>query len=274
MIRPWHFRQLFFYARRKCHVIFVAVALGITSAGQVQNEVRNKTKDEQAQELLNDGKHSFEDLLKGDPGAIANMKKIFELTTDSNMKLRAASLLIFIKTKESLYFDFLVHEANQALNNDMPWPTLYDKDGNKITKRVSEMNPEFLKWCEAHQANPSDEFFAAYYKIPIPWYHLAGASDPRTYALLIQGLHSRNPMIVGWAAYGLARLRDSRAIDELIDAARHAPNETRYGVIESLVTFADMKAQAAAEELATDKKLLAELRTRVKKPDYKLVFDF
>lgn len=261
-------------SRAPCHIVFLSAMLLTVDVGWAQHAKKHKTNDEQAQELLNDKKHSFEDLLKGGPEAVAAMKRIFELTTDSNLKQRAASLLVFLKVKEPVYFDYLTQQATQALDNDMPWPTLYDKDGEKITKHVRDMNPSFLKWCDAHHLDPSDQFYNAYYRIPLPWYHLAATGDPRAYPLFIQGLHSPNPMIVTAAAYGLARLHDSRAVGELIETARRSPSETRYNLIEVLLTFSDEKAQATAEELASNKKLLAELRAMVKKPDYKLAFNF
>src|SRR2546421_11879235 len=151
---------------KRC-IPFLAVALAITSIGQVRHGHDN-SNDEQAKKLLSYGKHSFEELLRGEPGAVANMKKIFQLTGDPNRKLRAASLLTFIKTKEPFYFDYLVQEAERAIRSDMPWPTLYDNDGNKITKRINETDPEFLRWCEKHHTDPADQFFAAYYRIPVP----------------------------------------------------------------------------------------------------------
>lgn len=239
-----------------------------------QEETHAKTNAERAQELLKDQRYSLDDLLQGNPDAVVIAKQIFALTGDSNTKQRIASILVHISTKDSTYFEYLVTEAEKALSNDMPWPTLYDKDGNKKSKTLDSLNPEFLKWCEKHNVDPADAFHAAYYEIPVPWYHLAAAGDPRTYGLLIKGLRSPNPMIVTCASHGLARLQDPRAIDEIILASYRAPLEARYAIAESLLYFPNEKAQQAADEIIVDKKSLSELKKQIQAKGIKWLFSY
>jgi hypothetical protein len=92
-----------------------------------------------------------------------------------------------------------------------------------------------------------------YYEVPTAWFYLAAAGDPRAYDLLIKGLHSQNPMIAGMAAWGLAKLQDHRAIDELIATGHQVPGEARACIVRSLVYFDVPKAQAAAEQLMPEK---------------------
>jgi hypothetical protein len=190
--------------------------------------------------------------------------------------------------KDQVYFDYLASGAKEALNNDMPWPMVYDENGeinDNVTPAFFEwckkfgLNPDdpkvaplkgvnsaFLKWCIKHKVHPTEALHDAYYEIPDPWDDLAAASDPRAYDLLIEGIHSHNLMIAGIAARGLARLQDPRAIDELIATGRRVGSEARYYIGVSLLYFSDPKAQAAAEELIKDKNRLAierkEMQTR------------
>jgi HEAT repeat protein len=229
------------------------------------------TNEKKAEELLNDKRYPFEDLLAAKPDAVANAKQIFALTADARLKQRLASILLSVGVKDPLYLDYLTSAAKQALENDMPWPTLYDKEGQIVPKVI---NPAFLKWCKERGLDPRDTFEAAYYEIPIPWYYLAGSGDPRGYTLLITGLHSANPMIVAWSATGLAKLQDPAAIEEIIAAYHRAPAETRVEIAESLLYFPDSRAQAAAEEFIRDKELLARRRQKIKEKGTKMLFGY
>lgn len=253
-------------------ILFIVALRPCASArGQVKSPAQ--LNQQKAEELLNSKKYSFQDLLNGKPGAVANAKEIFALSDDPNTKLRAGSVLLRIGRGDQVQFDYLTAEARKSLDyaNSMPWPTLYDKDGNIVPEKP---NPEFLKWCEAHKLNAWDTYEAAYYQVPVSWYFLAAAGDPRAYDLLTYGLHSKNVMIVGRAAEGLARLQASQAVDEIIAAGSRAPLETRSSIGQALLCFPDAKAQAAADELIKDKKVLALWRAEAKSKGTKAFFPY
>lgn len=255
-------------------IVALAIVQGLVAAdGRAQDQKKNaaKSNEQKAQELLNDKTYSFEDLLNAKPGAVADAKKIFALASDSNIKQRAASILLSIGLRDPVYFDYLSREAEKALRNDTPWPTLYDKDGNTVRKTF---NPDFLKWCERRHVKKSDAFEAVYYRIPVSWNHFAAAGDPRSYDLLIKGLHSHNLMISALSAEGLAKLQDPRAIDEIIAAYHRAPAETRNTVSRALVFFPDPRAQAAAEEFIKDKSTLALYRKEAEAKGAKALFGY
>ncbi len=215
--------------------------------------------------------YTFQDLLNGKPVAIEGAKKAFATTVDPNRKQRVASVLVSIGVRDPVYYNYLVQEATKALDNTMPWPTIYDKEG-KIN--ANSINPEFSRWCDEHHLNRVDAFESAYFKIPAPWLHLAAAGDPRSYDLLIRGLHGNNFMIVALAASGLAKLQDSRAIPELIAAYRRSPVETRHEIAEALLYFSDQRAQAAAEQFITDKNALLRSREHIRKEGLKGLFGY
>lgn len=226
---------------------------------------RNTSKSRAAQS------YTFEDLLNGKPVAIEGAKRAFATTTDPNRKERVASVLVSIGVRDPVYYNYIVDAASNALESTMPWPTLYDQQGNVIRNSI---NPEFLKWCDKRHLNHIDAFEAAYYKIPMPWLHLAAAGDQRSYSLLIRGLHSSNFMIVALAASGLAKLQDSRAIPEMIAAYHRSPVETRYEIAEALLYFPDQRAQAAAEKFITNKADLARSRERIRTDGLKGLFGY
>ena len=283
-------------------VVFVLMIFWLTGSQAAQKANEGKTNEEKVQELtkLINSRYTFEDLINGNPEAIAIDEQVFSLTSDLKVKRRIAGILVSIRVKDRVYFDYLVSEAKKALDNDMPWPTLYDEHGkvnqNTLMPATIEWfkkhgedageeryasyksaNPEFLDWCIEHHQNPNEARFAAYYVIPDPWSDLAAAHDPRAYDLLVQGLHSHNLMIADAAARGLARLQDPRAIDELIATGRRAPGEARVGIVTALLYFSDPKAQAAAEEFSdvfADRRSLGFLREKAKRDGVKGLFSY
>jgi PBS lyase HEAT-like repeat-containing protein len=282
----------------KARLVFICLAAVLCA--RAQHPHRLKTNDEKARELLDNKEHTFEDLLRGEPKAVANAKEIFRLSSDAMVKRRTAGVLITVGVTDRIYFEYLVSEAKKALDNPMPWPTAYDDHG-RINQNVTPAfiawckkqgiddandpklaayrasDPVFLEWTMKRHLNLNNTRYAAYYEIPIPWYDLAAARDPRAYDLLVQGLHSHNLMIASVAAKGLAKLQDPRAIDVLITVGRRVPGEARAGIMEALLYFDDPKAQAAAEELADvlDNKHLFELiRANAKKYGVKGLFPY
>ena len=214
-----------------------------------QRASRTTNDEERAQELRNDKKYSFEALLSKSAADVANSETIFALTKDTEAKRRIASVLVHIGIPVRIYFDYLTNEAKKALahDQDMPWPICYGKD-----RKSDSASPAFVEWVKNNRLPFWDAYNVSVYEIPSAWYELSAAGDPRTYDLLIKGLHSPNLMIAGTAAGGLAKLQDARAIDELIATGRQMRGEPRLIVARSLLFFPDPKAHAAAEELTPE----------------------
>ncbi len=247
-----------------------------TSPGQIPAPIRTTNNEEKAQTSVNNKKsYSFQDLLNKNPEGVADAKELFALTDDTVMKQRMASILLSIGVKDQAYYEYLTNEAEKALahDHDMPRPVLYDEQGLKTA-----LNPALNEWCKTHGVGFWDMEKVEYYEIPVAWYYLAAAGDARTYDLLLKGLHSQNVMIATWAAKGLAKLQDPRAIDELISTGRHAPAEAGIAIAQSLIYFADPKAQAAAEELMPEpdkkKNMVEVFRSEMKKNGLRALFDW
>ncbi len=251
-------------------VAMVAMQL-IAGGGAQQSNAPAKTNEEQLQELLNptDPKYTFEDLLHGNPTAVAGARKFFTLSSDPAMKQRVASILLSVGARDKVYHDYLEHAAREALTDDTPWPAKYNEKGEK-----EDWNPVFLEWCKKRGLMPWATLKQQYYEVPVPWYYVAAAGDPEFYDLLIEGLHSRNLMIVATVAKGLAKLQDAKAIEPLIATGQHTVGEARFGIGESLLYFSDPRAQVAADEFISDKKLLELKRQQAKERGVKSLFQW
>jgi hypothetical protein len=246
------------HLKRSMKALIILTLLGQTSpAPAQQNQVETpsraltegnpSTQKHSLEELAAEAnKHSFQDILNKNPAAISNLEDIFAVTSQVELKQRIASILMRIGVRDSAYFDFLVGEAKKALEIDAPWGELFDDKTGKVTG----INPAFLEWCRKHHRNPYEAFEEARYEVPVPWFYLAAAGDPRAYDLLMNGLQAENIMIAALAAQGLAKLQDPRAINELITLSRHGALGIRFQMAEALWFFADPRAQAAADAAA------------------------
>jgi hypothetical protein len=213
----------------------------------VDQASRTTNDEEKADELNHLKGFTFAALLRNNPPDVANQERIFSLTRDTQQKERIASILLSLGVKDPIYFDYLTAEAKKILahDHDIPWPEIYGDD-----EEPKYANPALNEWCEKHRMDFGAMDDVSKYEIPVAWYYLAAASDPRAYDLLIKGLNSPNLMIAGRAAQGLAMLQDPRAINVLIAAGRTAHGLARGLIAQSLLFFPDPKAQAAASEIA------------------------
>lgn len=249
-------------------------AHGEAALPQIPAPIRSTNNEEKAQQLLNDKKrYSFQDLLNKNPEGVADAEEVFALTNDTQTKMRLASILLSLGVKDQTYFDFLAGQAKKALahDRDMPWPLLYDDQ-----KAQKALNPALNDWCKAHGVDFWDMDRVEFYEMPISWYNLAAAGDPRAYDLLVKGLHSQNLAIAAMAAQGLAKLQDPRAINELIAVGRQVPGEALGGVVQSLLYFEDPMAQEAAETLLPEKQkpLLDFYRSQKKAKGMRAMFQW
>jgi len=245
----------------------------LARAQQPQSAAPAKSSEEQVREPnAAENKHTFQDLLHGDPDAVADEKKFFALATDTEMKQRVASILLSLGVRDKVYRDYLEHAAREALADETPWPARHNAKGEE-----EDWNPAFLEWCKKRSLEPWATLKKVVYEVSNPWYYLAASGDPAFYDLFIEGLHSHNLMIVGTAAQGLAKLQDPRAIEPLIEAGRRTPGVGRGGIRKSLLYFSDPRAQAAAEEfyaLTNSKKLMDLHRQEAKEKGAKGLFQW
>jgi hypothetical protein len=198
--------------------------------------------------------------------AIPALKQQFAVNPDTLIKQALASGLVRLGDTDDVYWNFLVDRAKGAIESDAPFPSAFDTEGRLVRGQLS---PEFVAWAKAHNKSPESASNVHVYALPVDLTFLAVTGDARGLALLRRALSSRNYLIQAVAAKGLAKLRDTNSIPEIISACRNAPAQVAELIARALVFFDDPRAQSAAETFITNRRVLGELRklSREKGPD-------
>lgn len=189
--------------------------------------------------------------------AIPVLKQQFDAISDTHNKEAIASALVRLGDKEEIYWDFLVKQSKRALENDAPFPTLFDSSGRTVKGQLS---PEFEAWAKANKLSPTEAAYNQVYVIPGDFYYLAKTGDSRGRVLLRTAMSSRNYMVQITAAKGLAKLKDNDSIPLIIQNCEKAPSEVAGAIAWALPFFDDPRAQRAAERFITNQKILDDLR--------------
>ena len=184
--------------------------------------------------------------------AIPVLKEQFARAADSRQredfdpgnKGKVASALVRLGDKDPVYWDFLVKQATDAVESDIPLPTRFDAQGKIVPHQLS---PEFEAWTKAHDVSPESVGQVAAYELPVKLGYMAETGDPRGLPLLRRAMSSSNYMIQSMAAKGLAKLDDKDSIPVIVAACAKAPAEISPAIAEALVYFDDPRAQSAAE---------------------------
>ncbi len=207
----------------------------------------------------------------GDKKAIPALKGAFERVEDKHKEQTIARALVALAEEDEFYWNFLVQYAKVAIESDMPFPLPFDSKGRGIKGKLSL---EFLAWAEENKVDPKVAAETGLYEMSHDVKVLAMAGDPRAFDLLLRGLESKNYLIASYAAQGLAKLQDKRAIRPIIQASKMAPAEAADFIARPLVFFDDPEAQRAAEEFIQNKVILDSLRKRAKEKDAYRFFHF
>lgn len=176
--------------------------------------------------------------------AIPVLEEKFLDTQQPLDKAHIASALIRLGDKNDIYWDYLVNQAAQAVENDTPNFMSYDSQG----KSVGGPSPEFVEWAKARNFSTVElgEQYVSLLQGVVAMLALTG--DPRAIPVLRRGLLSRNEMIEVFASKGLAEIGDKDSIPFIIEACRKAPAEIASAIAESLVYFDDHAAQLAVDQ--------------------------
>lgn len=180
----------------------------------------------------------------GQVQAIPILKEQFARSQDPAVKAKLADALIRLGDKNQSYWDFLVQQANEAIESDMPYPNRFDSQGKMVRR---EFSPDFIEWCKIHHVTPDSAGEAALYKLPGKLIFLAETADPRGVPFLRQAMLSPNYMIQAFAAKGLAKLQDKESIPLIIGACEKAPVDIAPAIAEALLFFDDPRAQGEAD---------------------------
>jgi len=196
--------------------------------------------------------------------AIPALKDEFAAAKEIWLKLAIASALVRLGDKDQVYWDFLADEARAAVESDAPSIFLRDSEG-RVDRNQREMAPEFIAWAKAHNLDRAAAAQAQTFELPRNLFYLAETGDPRGRELLRMGLKSHNTTIQSYAAKGLAKLRDKESVPLIIEAGRTMPREVAaFLVAPALLFFDDPRAQSAGEMFISDKRVLQELRSKIR----------
>ena len=201
-------------------------------------------------------------LARDDAASIDELRRRFDVTTDTIERQRIASVLVRRLEDDLPYWAFLADRARQAVESEMPFPFAFDAEGKLVPKQYA---PAFLQWANRARIAPDDAAGYAVNTAPLDVFLLALTDDPRGRDLLREGVDSPNFMVVYRAAWGLARLRDTAAVPAIVAAADALPAQGGQMVARALLLFLDSPgAQAAADRLIPDPRTREALRARAR----------
>jgi hypothetical protein len=199
--------------------------------------------------------------------AIPILEKQFVVASEeANLKGKIASALVRLGDNNDIYWNYLVEQATEAVNSDLPFPTARDSQGVPIRGQVS---PEFIAWIKAHNI-PPEAVGELWFSLPGKVILLAETRDPRGIPLLRRALQSPDFLIAAMAAKGLALIQDKASIPLIISACKRPYPDESEAIAQSLIYFDDAKAQSAADLYLPKEaaQLLREARANGKTPFY------
>lgn len=176
--------------------------------------------------------------------AIPVLEEQFAIDKDAGSKAHIASALVRLGDNDEAYWDYLREQATEAINSDLPPPTMYDPQGKLMRGQIS---PELSSWAKAHNVSPESAAESAWYRLPDQVMFLAETGDRRAIPLLRRALRSHNYLIVAMAAGGLAEIQDKDSIPFIIEACKRDHSDEVTPIAESLIYFDDPTAQSAAD---------------------------
>jgi hypothetical protein len=176
--------------------------------------------------------------------AVPVLKEQFAASKDAESKAHIASALVRLGVRDDLYWNYLVEQATEAVNSDVPLPTMYDSKGKLLRGQISQ---GFTAWAKAHNVSPASAGETAMFTLPGMVAFLAETGDARGIPLLRQALQSPNFLIVTMAAEGLALIQDKASIPLIVEACNRAHPDEAIPIAESLIYFDDPEAQNSAD---------------------------
>jgi hypothetical protein len=168
----------------------------------------------------------------------------FERSKDPYTKGKIANALVRLGIKDGPYWEFLVEQARQILQDEPPTPIDYDAKG---AARPDQPSKKFVEWANKHHMSVEEAFSKAMFGAAGVIVDLGSSDDARAIPILRQALTSQNQFIEMQAALGLAELHDTESVPTIINACENAPKEAASAIARSLVYFDDPAAQRAVD---------------------------
>ncbi len=188
----------------------------------------------------------------GDPRAIPALRNAFETQTQPLTREFIAAALVRLGEADQKYFDYVAGRAREAVNSDLPYSSRSVTAAAAWDGGDFEGPEEVRSWAQAHNVPIVQAVWNATVEIPGAVQALSVARDRRSVPILLEALRSPNSLVVQEAAFGLARMHETRAIDPIIAICQRLDAKNRPWTAKSLLYFSSKKAQEAASSLIGD----------------------
>jgi HEAT repeat protein len=164
----------------------------------------------------------------------------FVTSQDAVVKARVARALVDLGDKGNAYWDFLVQQAQLAIESDAP-------SSRCFSSTYCTGHAEYVAWARAHHA-PED----SQAEMELHWLLEERVQlvfgDPRGISLLREALKSPNINVVSTGADGLTRAHDKDSIPLIVEACKRFHGEEVPLISHTLRQFMrDPDARAAAQ---------------------------
>ena len=199
-----------------------------------------------------------------DPVVLPALREAFMLEGENLTRQFLAAALVRLGDTDPRYFDYVARAALDAVNSDVPYR---DSSAILATANGSPHHDEIRAWAQARGVPLIQGIRTATIELPAAVEALGEAADRRSLPIFLRGLESPNVLIVREAAFGLARLHDTAAVEPIMTACKRLDAEERPWVAKSLLYFHSKKAQKAASAMIADPARLQRWRASVNREE-------
>lgn len=187
-----------------------------------------------------------------DPRAIPALRNAFETQTQPLTRQFIAAALVRLGETDQKYFDYVAGRAREAVNSAIPFSSRSVTALAASDSGDFEESEEVRSWAHAHNVPIVQAVWNATVEIPGAVQALAVARDRRSVPILLEALQSPNFLVVQEAAFGLARMHETSAIDPIIASCQRLDAKNRPWMAKPLLYFSSKKAQEAASSMIGD----------------------
>ena len=181
-----------------------------------------------------------------DKSALPSLEKTFNTQDDELLKLKTASVLVYLGDADPKYWSYLTMRAQEAVDSSAPDPTGVAADGTP--NAANTPSPVFVKWSQSQGQTSKYELEQVEIFYPAAVSQLADTEDLRAVTILRKGLASNVYIIQVQSAVGLAALHDEGSVQAIVSLSQKDPMEVRTALAAgALVYFESAVAQAAVD---------------------------
>lgn len=172
-----------------------------------------------------------------DKRAIPGLKKAFANGKLPATRRAAAAAIVALGERDEKYWNFVAEPAKGAVERDAPFVTV---------SNGKERSPEFVAWCKKTGCDEKAATQEMLTDDPQNVLTLSMTEDARAVPMLMKGLRSKNSLVVGFSARGLAAIGHKPAIEQMVSTAEKNPSSA-LSIGKYLALFDDPGAQSAAK---------------------------